>query len=66
MTNAFNWQGSPSIFTTGRGYASYGEPTVQKHRNLSMKDKPMPVTLAKSSPHLAPKKVVGRDHKPVA
>lgn len=55
MTNAFDWRGKPSIFTTGRGAAEYTESLVIKHRNTSMRTKPQTVSLPGGSPYPAPK-----------
>lgn len=60
MTNAFHWQGRPSIFTSGRDWSEYGATTTQKHRNLSMKRKAAPVDLPGGSMYPAPDLMKGK------
>lgn len=54
MTNAFDWKGKPSIFTTGRGAAEHTESLVLKHRNTSLRVKPQTVSLPGGSPYPMP------------
>lgn len=58
MTNAFDWKGKPSIFTTGRGAADYTEAIVAKNRATSMRTKPQTVSLPGGSPYPQPDMLV--------
>ena len=61
MTNAFNWQGKPSIFTAGVKQKNFGEAQTRKNLNTSLRAKPSPTALEGSSKYLAPDMMLARN-----
>lgn len=54
MTNAFHWQGKPSIFTTASKQQPLGMGREQSRMRVSLRKKPMPVALPGSSKFVPP------------
>lgn len=63
MTNAFNWKGAPSIFTTGRKAHEYMDVDVRKHLATSMRSKPNTLVLPGASKYAPPEMVTRRKKK---
>lgn len=55
MSNAFHWQGQPSIFTTNGPPRAFGMGREQNRLRTSLRQKHIPVTLPGSSMYAAPK-----------
>jgi len=49
MGNAFNWQGKPSIFTTGKAAADFNGINTEKSERASASAVPNTITLPNSS-----------------
>jgi hypothetical protein len=61
MSNAFNWKGQPSIFTTGVKQHNFGEAQIRKHLATSLREKRAPTSLAGGSPYEAPDLILNRN-----
>lgn len=61
MTNAFHWQGKPSIFTTNVKQQNFGEAMTRKHLATSMRRKPTPIDLPGGSPYEMPDLLLARN-----
>lgn len=60
MSNAFNWQGKPSIFTTKDKQQKFGAEMAAKWLATSMRRKAAPVSLSGGSPYPEPELVLGK------
>lgn len=54
MSNAFNWKGAPSIFTTHDKQRKFGAVMNQQWLATSLRRKAAPVSLAGGSPYPEP------------
>lgn len=65
MTNAFNWKGQPSIFTTNGPPRAFGMGREQNRLRTSLRQKHMPVNLPGSSIYAAPKLLATKHKTPI-
>jgi hypothetical protein len=54
MSNAFQWQGKPSIFTTGKGQQDFTGANHGRSLEMSARNRPPPVLLDGSLPYQRP------------
>lgn len=61
MTNAFDWKGKPSIFTTNAKQQNFGEAMTRKHLATSMRRKPMKLHLSDKEGYSEPDLLLKRN-----
>lgn len=61
MTNAFHWQGKPSIFTTNAKQQNFGEAMTRKHLATSLRRKPLTIHLSDKPTYGEPDLILKRN-----
>lgn len=61
MTNAFHWQGKPSIFTTNVPQQNFGEAMTRKHLATAMRRKPIKLHLSAKEGYNEPDLILKRN-----